>query len=598
MSSTILYKFKSGTTFEALPLPGSAARLFEVKKAIVTAKKLDQGSMEFELSIRDATTNEEYVDETMLLPRGTRIVVQRLPAPRGQGFLARMARNQLGPATATTATNNFYTIESRGQEEEEEEYLTTDNNTDDKELAALRAATDAAHQQVVAGVRTNRTTRTANFATQQRQQRPNADPELREQEKLAQPKKRATGIPRTFLNLSAPPNTDAEHDAPLLQPNAMGFEELKQRGGGKSESASGMKRDLDYALKLTATSIPEYLQCAICNSVVQDAMILPWDPEGRTTCEHCIRDALTQNAFRCPLTGQEGVSPDDLLPNHALRKAAEQFVKTVMEKVEEIDKQQVDDDDYEDTTGTNGDAKDIYDADSGEKGVLVSKRTVLAQRKDEDTLGGEDDFGGDVFAVELPQKKEQSLNEEMHTTTTKTKTDNTESKKTITNLSVEPPKEETKETSVAETKESPEGRKLEVALKEKAPEKAVPSPASAPVSDRTQSEPRRERRRAPPAGYQMGPAGMGPVVDPTEVSSRARSGPPDVVQEGAFRGRDDRYRGGRGRGGGREHGRRDWSHSPRADPSPRDNGHSRGDVSIYKIMCKLCVWVVYFDRVL
>ncbi len=82
MASAILYKFRSGTTFEALPLPGSAARLFDVKKAIVLAKKLDQGSMEFDLSVRDATTNVEYTDDAMLLPRGARLVVQRLPVAR------------------------------------------------------------------------------------------------------------------------------------------------------------------------------------------------------------------------------------------------------------------------------------------------------------------------------------------------------------------------------------------------------------------------------------------------------------------------------------------------------------------------------------
>ena len=46
MSSTILYKFRSGTTFEALSLPGNNVRLLDIKKAIVTAKRLDQGSMD------------------------------------------------------------------------------------------------------------------------------------------------------------------------------------------------------------------------------------------------------------------------------------------------------------------------------------------------------------------------------------------------------------------------------------------------------------------------------------------------------------------------------------------------------------------------
>lgn len=91
MASAILYKFRSGTTFEALPLPGSAARLFDVKKAIVVAKKLDQGSMEFDLSVRDATTNVEYTDDAMLLPRGARLVVQRLPVAR---YVANQCRGE------------------------------------------------------------------------------------------------------------------------------------------------------------------------------------------------------------------------------------------------------------------------------------------------------------------------------------------------------------------------------------------------------------------------------------------------------------------------------------------------------------------------
>ena len=61
-------EFRSSTTFEALPLPGTAARLFDVKKAIVKQKRLDVGGMDFELEVHDANTNQQYVDESMLLP--------------------------------------------------------------------------------------------------------------------------------------------------------------------------------------------------------------------------------------------------------------------------------------------------------------------------------------------------------------------------------------------------------------------------------------------------------------------------------------------------------------------------------------------------
>ena len=69
--ASILYKFRSATNFETLPLPGTQARLFDVKRAIVRAKKLDRTSaqgpgLEFDLSIRKANTNEEYTDESIL----------------------------------------------------------------------------------------------------------------------------------------------------------------------------------------------------------------------------------------------------------------------------------------------------------------------------------------------------------------------------------------------------------------------------------------------------------------------------------------------------------------------------------------------------
>ena len=165
MSSTILYKFRSGTTFEALPLPGSAARLFDVKKAIVTAKKLDAGTMDFDLSVRNAATNEEYNDESMLLPRGTRLIVQRLPAAKGQGFLARMARNQYGMSggptsgvvgsTGVGAPSGFYEIDSRARDDDDEEFITSSAaggaDDEEKELAALKAVTDTANASTTAG---------------------------------------------------------------------------------------------------------------------------------------------------------------------------------------------------------------------------------------------------------------------------------------------------------------------------------------------------------------------------------------------------------------------------------------------------------------
>lgn len=642
MSSTILYKFRSGTTFEALPLPGSAARLFDVKKAIVMAKKLDQGSMDFDLSVRNATTNEEYTDESMLLPRGTRVVVQRLPAAKGHGFLARMARNQYGGGAqggmpgqsgvlppGQVASSGYYTIDTSAQDNDEEfvtsssSAMATSATNAEKELAALRAATDAASSSSAVGAsrgmrpapaggfrsggpaglgpQTGQTPRQGgaggggNF---QARQRPNADPELREQEKKDQPKKRATGIPRTFLNLSAPPAVEGETEGEggsgnMIQPNTMGFAELVNRGGGQSGNALTSKKNLDYALKVTATVVQEFLQCPICGGVVRDALILPWDPEMRTTCGACIRDSLTQNGFRCPLTGMEGVSPDDLLPNHALRKAAEQFIKGVMDKMEEIEKQ-VDDDAGADDTGGDRRTASVLKGDGAEKGVVLSRRVNLADKKkqeDDDLFGGGDDdpFGGDVFAVEVEVPKEEEENGEG--------AGGAESgdKMLETPAQANPPEPE-KDNEKEVPKDAAKAAPVPVPAESREPQRKQTKDNTASYNrhDPSSLSPRstsdshnlggghREtnRRRGPPVGYTMGPAG-GAVGGPhggneTETHSNGRAAHgafDDGQRDRSYRGRGRSDRGGRyrtGGDGGRQGGRGDRDRSPRGNGREED----------------------------
>lgn len=501
--STILYKFKSSTTFDTISLPGTSARLFDVKRAIVRANKLDRSTgggmqLEFDISVKNAMTDEEYGDENMLLPRGTRIVVQRLPAAKGQGLLARIARADAGMASGKMASygnvaaadNGFYTIQSAANDDDEfvdtnvntihmneqqpQETAEANNlNSEEKELAALRAVTDQAGSMYRSNNTLSRASQPSKFAptgssapsssasggpnssgfkppshtpyhsSHNTHSRPNADPELREQERLlaqqSQPagKRRATGIPRTFLNIPPPAqaadgdNDDQDPDATgttttgsnqiKLQPNDIAFQALVNRGGGQSTSTTGSKRrDLDYALKLTATEIPEHLQCGICAQVVKNAMLIPWDMEGRTACEMCMRDGLAKNGFRCPLTGQDGVSPDDLIVNMGLRKAADMFVKDVMDKMDEIIQQQEADEEQEREkaardalleiqSNTKKKSRMEYEGTSLDKGMVVKGKEKYSKikKQTDDDFGGEDDFGGDVFDVEEEEDEDE-----------------------------------------------------------------------------------------------------------------------------------------------------------------------------------------------
>ncbi len=638
MSSTILYKFRASSTFEALPLPGSAARLFDVKKAIVKANKLDAGSMEFDLAVRNADTNEEYGDESMLLPRGTRIIVQRLPAARGQGFLARMARNEHGGGIGNSYhqpqhPSGYYTIDNRTRENEEEEFVDSSTgagdaqSNDDKELAALRAVTSmqpdgptmvGGRSAMMGGHRGGRggppqpagmggpqggpKTSFNNVANSNKPGgsthfRPNADPELREKPAT---KKRATGIPRTFLSLSAPSQTDGvegegDQQTPLLQPNKQGFKELVSRGGGQSESTTGTRRDLDYVLKLTSTTVPEHLKCAISNTLVKNPVLLPWDSEGRTVSESLIRDALTQNGFRCPLTGIDGVSPDDLIPNVGLRKAAEMFMKGVMEKVDEIEKQQVEEleSTVEETTEQSSE-KNVLDGEGAEKGVIVSKRMSLSSRKKagDDPFGADDDFGGDVFAVEAKNGTsnetgiEGGKNEQENIVTATTgafvpkesnlvsesdsnsnglaskDTDPAVSSNLSSSNSENPNSHESNSTRSNETVSA--SNNDDFSNKTSSEETTQKSPQARPQPP-TSSHMRFHRRRGPPVGYSMGPAG-GAVVS-ARVNHQSNN-------HNSYQDHHNYNRG--GRGGGRFSPRGGGRHGQYSQDRNSGGGYNRG----------------------
>ena len=636
MASTILYKFRSGTSFEPLPLPGTSARLFDIKKAIVNAKKLNSSSsntsLEFDLSIQNATTNEVYDDESMILPRGTRIVVRRVAAERGRGILSRMAMGGLGAHVGASSTNNnavkdgFYTIRSRDRETEDEfldaaaavpppPQATTTEVDESAELEALKAVTDQAGgfghygpSSVISGgggdLTSKRAARDPRIAGQgmpppqfakpppfhhpnnNNRYRPNADPELRQQELMSmpQPKKRATGIPRTFLNLNAPTTgpedgggegganyggeTSGEGGtgeggggsdlATQLQPSAQAFQALVKSGGGQSLSSSSKRRDLDYALKLTATSIPDHLQCGICSNIVKNAMLVPWDTEGRPTCESCIRDGLTKNGFTCPLTGIEGVSPDDLFPNVGLRKAADMFVKDVMDKLDSIERQIEAEEEEEEKkrierekAALDAKGNDVFE--DGGDGILT-KRTKLngGSKKSNNTnsddllFGGDDEFGGDVFDVvgddeEEPEDTDEGIGdnttiiEPADNTKTVAKKDGTDDSPTKTDPAVAEGDGETamstKNNEDNNDQQNNTGNSNFLSQKSDGTDATAaddqqskndeddtgstssPSKTSAPSSRSSSAQKETKRvRRAPPAGYVLGPAGSGGMV--------------------------------------------------------------------------------------
>ncbi|CAM9482682.1 unnamed protein product [Choristocarpus tenellus] len=109
MASTVKFKFKSAREYDTVSFPGTGIKLLDLKRAIVEQKRLHQG-MEFDLTVVNDQTKEEYKNDTSMVPKNSSVVVKRVPAPRTGGLLAKI--RALDAAASLQSTSKYVFIVS------------------------------------------------------------------------------------------------------------------------------------------------------------------------------------------------------------------------------------------------------------------------------------------------------------------------------------------------------------------------------------------------------------------------------------------------------------------------------------------------------
>ncbi|KAL3499620.1 hypothetical protein ACH5RR_038713 [Cinchona calisaya] len=74
----VYYKFKSAKDFDSISIDGHFITVGNLKEKIFESKQLGRGT-DFDLVVTNAQTNEEYLDETMLIPKNTSVLIRRVP---------------------------------------------------------------------------------------------------------------------------------------------------------------------------------------------------------------------------------------------------------------------------------------------------------------------------------------------------------------------------------------------------------------------------------------------------------------------------------------------------------------------------------------
>ncbi|XP_010440013.1 PREDICTED: E3 ubiquitin-protein ligase RBBP6-like isoform X2 [Camelina sativa] len=351
----IYYKFKSARDYDTIPMDGPFISVGILKEKIYETKHLGSGK-DLDIVISNAQTNEEYLDEAMLIPKNTSVLIRRVPGrPRIRVITIPEPRVENKVENVQADTNNIVTADITAAEDEFDEFGTdlysipdapsihsshdpapADDKVDEEtKIKALIDTPALDWQQPAAdgygpgrgygrgmvgrmggrGFGMERKTTPPPGYTCHRCNVPghfiqhcptNGDPSY-DVKRVKPP----TGIPKSML-MATP---DGSYSLPsgavaVLKPNEDAFE--KEMEGLTSTTRS-------------VGEFPPELKCPLCKEVMRHAALTS-KCCFKSYCDKCIRDhIITKSKCVC---GATDVLADDLLPNKTLRDTINRMLES------------------------------------------------------------------------------------------------------------------------------------------------------------------------------------------------------------------------------------------------------------------------------
>ncbi|RAL58212.1 hypothetical protein DID88_002291 [Monilinia fructigena] len=326
MTSSVFFKFKSQKEPSRVEFDGTGISVFELKRDIIIKSGLGDGT-DFDLAIYNEEGNEEYDDDTTIIPRSTSIIARRLPPlKQGAGRAARYMSGQM-PIKQKNSSRKEQGKQANAKAVASTQGLaqmSTAMTEEQKMEAMFQAQGDlwSAQQEDMA----NQTPvfRPGGKKGQPPQNVPdhepptgyicyrcgekghwiqvcptNDDPNFDNKARI----KRTTGIPRSFLKTV---------EKPVQLANDGTLDDTKTPSGVMAKTKSSAA-----AQKAAALGDKELrdrgLECALDMRIFIDPMKTPCCE--KTYCNDCITNALIESDFTCPGCQTDGVLIDDLKPD-------------------------------------------------------------------------------------------------------------------------------------------------------------------------------------------------------------------------------------------------------------------------------------------
>ncbi|KAJ5097558.1 hypothetical protein N7456_008279 [Penicillium angulare] len=372
MSSSVHFKFKSQKEPSRVTFDGTGISAFELKREIISQSRLGDGT-DFELSIYNEDTKEEYDDDTTIIPRSTSVIARRLPAARpGKGGAARYVSGKM-PVNARNASRTEPSIARNtpgsGQSVNNNVLELTNAQTEEEKINALfnlQASQWKEQQQEMANATPVPFGRGRGKPVNVPDHPPppgylcyrcrekghwiqacptNNDPKFDGKYRV----KRSTGIPRSLQTKVEKPESlapdgssddsrntgvmvNADGDFVIAKPDKAAWE-LYQEKLKASAAAAAEAAAVEESRALQARG----LECPIDKRMFLEPTKTPCC--HRTYCNDCISNALIESDFVCPGCATEGVLLDNLTPDDTAISKIKAYEVEKMEAKKEKEKQ-------------------------------------------------------------------------------------------------------------------------------------------------------------------------------------------------------------------------------------------------------------------
>ncbi|KAK7887419.1 Protein mpe1 [Exophiala xenobiotica] len=341
MASYVYFKFKSQKEPQRVTIDGPHTDVWNLKREIINISRLGDGT-DFDLKVYKENSNEEYTDDTEIIPKDSTVLARRLPASApGKGRAARYVSGKppVSAKPSTTASNRAVKTVDLDKAMTEEE-----------RLKAMLQFTDAQWQQkqeeMSHEARVPMTGKPFNKKANIPEGEPphgyicyrcgkkghwiqacptNDDVNYDNKNRI----KRTTGIPRSMLKKIDQSDVDKLDDADRqkLMVNAEGeyvFAQADEKAWKKhlelvkaAEAAGKKVQDGDKELR------DRGLECPIDKRLFVDPMKTPCC--GKTYCHDCIENALLENDLTCPGCETENISLERLEPDEEMKAKIKEY---------------------------------------------------------------------------------------------------------------------------------------------------------------------------------------------------------------------------------------------------------------------------------